>query len=206
MDKIVVSGVTKRFQEKTVLFNLSLEIEKQSVFCLLGPSGCGKTTLLRILAGLEKADAGNVEGIDLNRISFVFQEDRLIDHLSALSNAILPLSADANAKRAGMEALRCLGLQGEEKKRAKSLSGGMARRVAIARAMLQDADIVFMDEPFKGLDKENREKAIGFVKQYAKDKTLIVVTHSATEAEMLGGKVFELPVFQNNFEEKGEIE
>ena len=206
MDKIVVSGVTKRFQEKTVLFNLSLEIEKQSVFCLMGPSGCGKTTLLRILAGLEKADEGNVEGIDLKRISFVFQEDRLIDHLSALSNAILPLSADANAKRAGMEALRCLGLQGEEKKRAKSLSGGMARRVAIARAMLQDADIVFMDEPFKGLDKENREKAIGFVKQYAKGKTLIVVTHSATEAEMLGGKVFELPIFQNNFEEKGEIE
>ncbi len=206
MEKIVISDITKRFGEKTVLNHFSLAIEKNSVFCLMGPSGCGKTTLVRIMTGLEKADEGTVSGIDLKRIAFVFQEDRLISHLSALTNAILPLKNTEENKKRGMEALKRLGLQGEEKKRAKNLSGGMARRVAIARGMLADADIVFMDEPFKGLDKENREKAIEFVKAYAKNKTLIVVTHSALEAEKLGGRVVVMPDSQNNFEKKGENE
>ena len=206
MEKIVISDITKRFGEKTVLNHFSLAIEKNSVFCLMGPSGCGKTTLVRIMTGLEKADEGAVSGIDLKRIAFVFQEDRLISHLSALTNAILPLKNTEENKKRGMEALKRLGLQGEEKKRAKNLSGGMARRVAIARAMLTDAEIVFMDEPFKGLDKENREKAIEFVKAYAKNKTLIVVTHSALEAEKLGGKVYVMPEAQNNFEKTGENE
>lgn len=206
VEKIVASNITKRFGEKIVLNDFSLAIEKNSVFCLMGPSGCGKTTLVRIMTGLEKADAGFVSGIDPERISFVFQEDRLISHLSALTNAILPLKNTDENKKRGMDALRMLGLQGEEKKRARNLSGGMARRVAIARAMLADADIVFMDEPFKGLDSENREKAIDFVKAYAKDKTLIVVTHSAFEAEKLGGRVFVMPDSQNNFEKMGENE
>ncbi len=206
MDSIVVSNITKRFGEKIVLNDFSLTIEKNAVFCLMGPSGCGKTTLVRIMTGLEKADAGSVTGIDPKRISFIFQEDRLIDHLSALTNAILPLKNTDENKKRGMEALSMLGLQGEEKKRARNLSGGMARRVAIARAMLHDADIVFMDEPFKGLDSENREKAIAFVKAYAMNKTLIVVTHSALEAEKLGGRVFVMPDSQNNFEKKGENE
>ena len=204
MEKIIVSDITKSFGAKTVLSHFSLEIEKGSVFCLMGASGCGKTTLIRIMTGLEKADEGSVSGVDANTIAFVFQEDRLIDHLSALSNAILPLKNDANAKKAGMEALHLLGLDGEEKKRAKDLSGGMARRVSIARAMLSKADIVFMDEPFKGLDKENKEKAIEFVKKYAKGKTLIIVTHSLNEAKLLGGSVYHMPASRDNFEQKGE--
>ena len=116
MEKIVVSDLTKRFGEKTVLDHFSLEIEKGGIFCIMGASGCGKTTLLRIMTGLEKADEGTVGGVEPDRISFVFQEDRLIDHLSALSNVILPLKSDAGAKKAGMEALDLLGLKGEEKK------------------------------------------------------------------------------------------
>ncbi len=204
MEKIIISDITKRFGEKTVLDHFSLEIEKGGIFCIMGASGCGKTTLLRIMTGLEKADGGTVEGIDNSKISFVFQEDRLIDHLSALSNAILPLKNDAAAKKAGMEALALLGLGGEEKKRARDLSGGMARRVSIARAMLKEADVVFMDEPFKGLDKDTREKTISFVKKYAEGKTLIVVTHSQSEAELLGGSVYNMPVSDKNFEKKGE--
>lgn len=204
MEKIVISDITKRFGEKTVLNHFSLEIEKGGIFLIMGASGCGKTTLLRIMTGLEKADGGTVEGIDLGKISFVFQEDRLIGHLSALSNAILPLKNDAASKRAGLEALEILGLKGEEKKRARDLSGGMARRVSIARAMLKDAEIVFMDEPFKGLDKDTKEKAIAFVKKYAKGKTLVVVTHSLTEAELLSGTLFKMPEPATNFEEKGE--
>ena len=92
--------------------------------------------------------------------AFVFQEDRLIDHLSALSNVILPLGRSDEAKKAGMKALKLLGLAGEEDKPAGKLSGGMARRVAIARAMLAGADVVFMDEPFKGLDKANHNRHI----------------------------------------------
>lgn len=204
MEKITISDITKRFADKTVLDRFSLEIEKGSVFCLMGASGCGKTTLIRILTGLEKADEGEVKGINLNRISFVFQEDRLIDHLSALSNAILPLKSDAASKKAGMEALALLGLKGEEKKRAGKLSGGMARRVSIARAMLAQADIIFMDEPFKGLDKDTKEKTIAFVKKYAEGKTLIVVTHSASEADLLGGKIFKMPYANGDFDKKSE--
>lgn len=204
MEKIIISDITKRFGEKTVLDHFSLEIEKGGIFLIMGASGCGKTTLLRIMTGLEKADEGKVEGVELDKISFVFQEDRLIDHLSALSNAVLPLKSDANARKAGMEALALLGLAGEEKKRARNLSGGMARRVSIARAMLKEADIVFMDEPFKGLDKDTKEKTISFVKKYAEGKTLIVVTHSQSEAELLGGSVYKMPVSDKNFEEKGE--
>lgn len=204
MEKIVVSDLTKRFGEKTVLDHFSLEIEKGGIFCIMGASGCGKTTLLRIMTGLEKADEGTVGGVEPDRISFVFQEDRLIDHLSALSNVILPLKSDAGAKKAGMEALELLGLKGEEKKRARDLSGGMARRVSIARAMLKEADVVFMDEPFKGLDRDTKDKTISFVKKYAEGKTLIVVTHSAKEAELLGGTVFKMPASGSNFEEKGE--
>lgn len=202
--KILIQNISKAYSGKEVLKNFSLEIEKNRIFCLMGASGCGKTTLLRILTGLEKADSGNVTGIDENRISFVFQEDRLIEHLSALSNAILPLKANDESRKAGMKALSLLGLQGEEKKPANKLSGGMARRVAIARAMLADADIVFMDEPFKGLDADNRTKAISFVKKYAEGKTLIVVTHSASEAELLNGQVFHMPVTGSGAEEKGE--
>lgn len=204
MDKIVVSDVSKRFGEKTVLNHFSLEIEKGGIFLIMGASGCGKTTLLRIMIGLEKADEGKVSGIDPDRISFVFQEDRLIDHLSVLSNAILPMKNESASRKAGAKALALLGLEGEEKKRARDLSGGMARRVSIARAMLKEADVVFMDEPFKGLDKDTKEKAISFVKQYAEGKTLIIVTHSANEALLLGGKVYKMPVTGNNFEEKGE--
>ena len=204
MEKIIISDLTKRYGEKTVLDHFSLEIEKGGIFLIMGASGCGKTTLLRIMTGLEKADEGKCEGIDPDKISFVFQEDRLIDHLSALSNAILPLKSDAHAKKAGMEALGLLGLKGEEKKRARDLSGGMARRVSIARAMLRDAEIVFMDEPFKGLDRDTKEKTISFVKKYAEGKTLIVVTHSVNEAELLGGQVFRMPVSGSNFEEKDE--
>lgn len=204
MEKIIISDITKRYGEKTVLDHFSLEIEKGGIFIIMGASGCGKTTLLRILTGLEKADGGTVKGVDFGKISFVFQEDRLIDHLSALSNVILPLKNDAVSKKAGMESLELLGLKGEEKKRAKDLSGGMARRVSIARAMLANAEIVFLDEPFKGLDKDTKEKAISFVKQYALGKTLIVVTHSRTEADLLGGSVYNMPVTDRNFEEKGE--
>lgn len=204
MKKIRVLGVTKRYGSKTVLDNVSFEIERNAVFCLMGPSGCGKTTLVRIMTGLEKADKGRIKGINADRIAFVFQEDRLIDHLSALSNAILPLGKNEKSIKAGMKALALLGLKGEEKKPAQKLSGGMARRVAIARAMLADADIVFMDEPFKGLDRENREKAIGFVKKYAEGKTLIVVTHSPTEAQLLNGTVYQMPIPAKKTEEKSE--
>ena len=202
--KIEAKNICKAYGPKVVLNDLSVSIEKGSVFCLMGPSGCGKTTLVRILSGLEKADSGKIKGIRPNRISFVFQEDRLIQHLSALSNAILPLKG-RNTREKGLKALSLLGLSGEEHKRARELSGGMARRVAIARAMLAPADVVFMDEPFKGLDRENKERAIAFVKRYARKKTVIVVTHSETEARLMNGQIYNMPIPTKTFEEKGEM-
>lgn len=203
VEKIIVKDIKKSFSGKQVLNGVSLEIEKGKTVSFMGPSGCGKTTLIRILAGLETQDEGTVSGIDKSRISFVFQEDRLIQHASALTNCILPLKGK-DARERGMKALYELGLSGEEKKSASKLSGGMARRVAIARAMLADAETVFLDEPFKGLDAENHENAIQFVKKYSEGKTLIMVTHNMEEAKKLSDIVYEFTPQGDIFSEKSE--
>ncbi len=192
---IEIRDVSKRFDDKIVLNHFSQSIPSGSITCLMGPSGCGKTTLIRILSGLETADEGQITGIDKKNIAFVFQEDRLIGHLSALENCILPLKGP-NAKRDGEWALTRLGLENDIHTPARDLSGGMARRVAIARAMIAPAETIFLDEAFKGLDEATKEKAIRFVKDCASGKTIISVTHEASEAELLHANIIKMNTYQ----------
>ena len=146
-----------------------------------GRSGCGKTTLLAVLLGLLRPDGGTVSGF--RQPSAVFQEDRLLPFLSAEKN--IAVTAGCTEAEAG-EALLSVGFDAADRgKRAFELSGGMARRVAIVRAMLAPGDAVLLDEPFKGLDERTRAQVVRFVCENRRGRTMVVVTHDPRDAEAL---------------------
>lgn len=184
MSNIIINNVFKRFGEKTVLsgFSNTFPIGKTTV--IMGESGCGKTTLVNIIMGLEKADRGEISGVP-SHISAVFQDDLLCEDFSAISN-IKAVVEKKISKKEISDTLLELGLKKEDITRPiRELSGGMKRRVSIARAIIADSDLVIMDEPFKGLDTETRQTVIKFILQILQSKTLIIITHSPEEAELL---------------------
>ena len=187
---IVIENLTKSYGDKLALPPFSCTLETGEITCLLGQSGCGKTTLLRLLLGLEAPTGGTVTGLP-DRISAVFQEDRLCPGFSAVMNVSLPLGRQVPRERI-VALLTELGLGDALTKPVRELSGGMQRRVAIARSLLYPADLFLMDEPFKGLDEDTRRIAMDVVLSRTKDKTLLVVTHDPEEAAYLGGRVIRM--------------
>ncbi len=185
---IIINHLSKRFGKKEVISNFSARIKEGRVTSLMAPSGWGKTTLLRIMAGLEKLDEGRIEGLEKKRISMVFQEDRLCGNLSPVSNMRLVCSGKVQESRI-YEELERAGLKGEELVPAKNLSGGMRKRVALVRALIVPFDLLILDEPFDGLDDENKMRMIDYVKERSEGKTVILVTHEKKEAEAMGGEM-----------------
>ncbi len=177
---IIVKDLVKEFNTK-VLENFSFSFPEKGVVCLLGRSGCGKTTLINCIAGLEKADGGSIEGKDDSKISFVFQEDRLIPWISAKRN-LLVVNEDEGICD---EILDKMGLSEHKDKLPDELSGGMRQRVAIARAVAYGGDIIFLDEPFKGIDVKTKAAVIESVKGLIEDKLCIFITHDLEEAMLL---------------------
>ena len=155
----------------------------------MAPSGTGKTTLLRILLGLERADSGTVEGTAGSRVSAVFQEDRLLEHLDAAGNLRFVLGRDYDADAA---MLAELGLSGVGDKPVREYSGGMRRRLALARALLAPCDWMALDEPFTGLDGENRAKAIACVRRCCAGKPVLLVTHQIEDAAPFRAQIVHL--------------
>ena len=190
MTDIIVSNVSKQYDGKTVLDQLSLIFPAGEITCIKGPSGCGKTTLMRIIAGLEHSSEGSVKGVP-EKIGFVFQENRLCEDFTALRNIRM-----VTGKRMENEEILChlqeVGLSEDLAKPVKAFSGGMKRRVAIARAICFDAPLLILDEPFKGLDETLRFRVMDYVKQYSEGKTVLCVTHDSAEAEYLGGNVTDM--------------
>ena len=180
---VVIEELSKSFGERRILDHFSAVFAENQTTCLMGPSGCGKTTLLRICMGLLPADSGSVKGLEGARKSAVFQEDRLCDNLSAIANIRLVCPNKSRAEIAG--GMKSLLLEGCENQPARELSGGMRRRVALLRALYAPWDILFMDEPFKGLDEKTKEITIAYVKGVCRGRTVIIVTHDAGEAKML---------------------
>ncbi|HPU59111.1 MAG TPA: ATP-binding cassette domain-containing protein, partial [Candidatus Avimonas sp.] len=133
--------------QKKVLDGFSFEFPEKGAVCLMGPSGCGKTTLLRILAGLERPQRGTVEGISGKKPSYVFQENRLLPWLTAVENVAVA-AAGENKHSEAESLLKRMGLAGSEHKYPKELSGGMKKRVSIARALAAKGDFLILDEPF----------------------------------------------------------
>ena len=189
MTEVTVRDLTMRYSEQVVLSHFSHRFLAGGVHCVMGPSGCGKTTLLRLIAGLETPESGEI--VRSERLSFLFQEDRLIPHLSARKNVALVLPGrDADARAA--QALEALGLADSMDKPVRELSGGMARRVAIARAVLYEAELLLLDEPFRGLDEQTRARAAAWLTTQTVGRTLIAVTHDRQDAALLNADVFEM--------------
>lgn len=144
-----------------------------------GSSGIGKTTLLRILLGLERADGGATNA-DCFRWAAVFQEDRLLEGLDAAGNLRFVLGAAYDGKRAAA-LLEALGLGAVDSKRVRDFSGGMKRRLALARALLAPCDALALDEPFTGLDAGNRDIALSCILRAAEKKIVLLAAHEALD-------------------------
>lgn len=190
MSDLVIQGLNKRFGEKRVLEAYSATIRAGRVTCVMGPSGCGKTTLLHILMGLEQADSGTITGLP-ERISAVFQEDRLCEDFSAVSNIRLVTGKTVSEDEI-MQCLSAFGLAGSEQVPVRELSGGMKRRVAIARAVLAEGELLILDEPFKGLDEATREAVATEMKRRIAGRTVLMVTHDPAEAVLMDADVLEM--------------
>ncbi|MBQ7518789.1 MAG: ATP-binding cassette domain-containing protein [Clostridia bacterium] len=186
---IEMNHIAKAFDGKAVLTDFSLSLG-DGITCLMAPSGRGKTTLLRILLGLETADAGQITGRP-DRIAVLFQEDRLMDSLTVGLNLKLALGR-AYAPREAEALLAALGMPGSLHLTVSTLSGGMKRRAALARALLYPAPLLVLDEPFQGLDEDTRRLAIDAVRHSARGRTALVVTHDPEDVGLLGGRLIHL--------------
>lgn len=160
------------------------------ITCVMAPSGAGKTTLLRILLGLETADGGTAKGTNC-RWSAVFQEDRLLEHLDAAGNLRFVLGRDYDDARAA-EILAELGLEDTGGKAVREFSGGMRRRLALARALLVPSDVLALDEPFTGLDGETRARARDCLLRHRGQRPVLLVTHDSEDAAGLGADIVRL--------------
>jgi len=179
--------------------NISFDVYPQEFLCVVGPSGCGKSTLLRVLAGLLTPTTGKViYAGGISRIGMVFQDPNLMPWRNVLENITLPLELDGideeDARKKAQELIDLVGLQGFEDNLPRDLSGGMAHRVALARSLVHDPDILLLDEPFAALDALTRERmGIELLRiWHAHQKTVIMVTHSISEALFLADRVLVL--------------
>lgn len=180
-----IQHLCKSFDGKMVLDHVSLTLESGGTACLMAPSGRGKTTLLRCIAGLETPDSGQIADLP-ERIAYVFQEDRLCDGFSAVDNIRL-VTGKALGEGEIRRHLEELGLAGSLDQPVRELSGGMRRRVVISRAVCFGADLLLLDEPFKGLDDEARRQTADYILRHRGAAAILCVTHDREDAAALGG-------------------
>jgi NitT/TauT family transport system ATP-binding protein len=194
--EVKIRNLYKSYGSHVVFNDLNMSFKKNKITVILGPSGCGKTTLLNIISGIDKKYIGEVKLKD-NTISYIFQEDRLIPNLTVFENIAFVLKSTINRKEIENitnKYLRLVKLTEYKDMLPKSLSGGMKRRVAIARAFAYKSRLLLMDEPFKGLDQKLKNEIIEeFLRIYNEDKrTVILVTHDIKEAETLGDEIYNM--------------
>jgi NitT/TauT family transport system ATP-binding protein len=204
---IVASNLCKRFTTKgkvfTALEGVDIAVGTREFCSLIGPSGCGKSTLLRLLADVTEPTSGSVnvfgaspsDARQRRDFGFVFQDPTLLPWRSALGNAELPLQLAgwdrARRRDKAMELLALVGLEGFEHALPSALSGGMARRVAIARALTLDPKVLFLDEPFAGLDEILRQQMNEELQRIWMETgtTAVLVTHNVAEAVFLSDQI-----------------
>jgi NitT/TauT family transport system ATP-binding protein len=208
MPALEVKNISKTFVEDKVkvkaLDNVSFTVEDEEFVCLVGPSGCGKSTMLRIIAGLEKVDSGEVifQGKPITgpspKISMVFQLFGLLPWKTAIENVEVPLEVLGMPKKdrvaAGMEYLKMVELEGFENTYPHDLSGGMKQRVGIARALALKPEILLMDEPFSSLDELTAKTLRDLVLEIWRRKgeppnSMVMVSHNVEEAVYMADRV-----------------
>jgi len=195
-NEVQIKNLNKAFGKNPVLVNLNMNFPKNKITVITGPSGCGKTTLLNIMSGIEKQDSGEVLMSDKS-ISYIFQEDRLLPHFTVYQNIAFVLNSTmtpTEMKPVIEKYLALVKLMEAKDKYPSQLSGGMKRRVAIARAFTYKSRLLLMDEPFKGLDDKLKKEIIEeFLRIYREDtRTVILVTHDMEEAKLLGDTIYTL--------------
>ena len=186
---IVFHDVSKSFGDVHVLESFSATFSEGSRTFIMGPSGCGKTTLLRLAMGLEKPTQGSVQAP--KRISAVFQENRLLDVFTPRV-AVEMTAAKGTGRKEIDECLTALGLGKDLARPVKDFSGGMKRRVSIARALLAAGDVLVLDEPFTGLDDGTREEVAAVILRYLRGRTLLAVTHDEKDAALFDAEILYL--------------
>jgi putrescine transport system ATP-binding protein len=199
-----LEGVTKRFGDFVAVRQVSLDIARGEIFCLLGASGCGKTTLLRMLAGFETPTEGSIwiDGVDVTQVppyerpvNMMFQSYALFPHMTVAQNVAFGLRQDGTAKSEidarVHEMLSMVQLDGYEKRKPHQLSGGQRQRVALARALVKRPKLLLLDEPLGALDKKLRERTqFELVNlQERLGVTFVIVTHDQEEAMTLASRI-----------------
>lgn len=191
-----LKNIVKNYGDKKVLGGIDIEIEEGKITAILGESGCGKSTLLNIIAGKIKDYSGEVifEREHKKGISYVFQEDTLIPWKTVYSNLEFVLKGKVEKSQIDeriKKYLKIVNLEGSEKEFPNMLSGGMKRRVGIARAFAFPSNYMFMDEPFEFLDVKIKEEIVeDLIKlQESEKKTIILITHDIDTAITLGEKI-----------------
>ena len=203
-----LKNISKKFKDKEILSNFNLKVEKNKILAIVGPSGGGKTTLLRMLAGLESIDSGEIifngENLPLNELEkrnllgFVFQDFQLFPHMTVLENLVISPIQTMGIKKDEAEAkaiklLEQLGLENHYNSYPYSLSGGQKQRVALARAMMIEPKIIGYDEPTSALDPELRLEVEKLILQNKKlGITQIVVTHDLQFAENIADDILKV--------------
>lgn len=203
-NKLSVRNLSKSFDGKLILNNISFDLKEGEFLSILGPSGCGKTTLLRILIGLERADSGEIlkGGQDISEfksikrgMGIVFQNYALFPNMNVLENVEYALKLQpetkAKAREIAMKTIEQVGLEDQINKRPNQLSGGQQQRVAIARTLATNPDIILLDEPISALDVSNRENMKKELKAIQKqfNATMLFITHDQEEAFFLSDRI-----------------
>lgn len=206
MNSIAVQcdAISKLFSRTPAVRNVSLVVEQGEILALLGPSGCGKTTTMRLIAGFEQPDSGQIlvggqmvagpqtfVPPEQRNVGMVFQNYALFPHMTVAANVAYGLVRGKTTQERIAEMLTLVGLAGMGKRMPHELSGGQQQRVALARALAPKPQVLLLDEPFSGLDESLRDQVRGDVARILRESgaTVIVVTHNQDEALFLGDRV-----------------
>ena len=181
---IQLKHVSAGYPGKEVLHRINFTLPEEGAVAIMAPSGYGKTTLLRVLAGLLEPSAGEIAGLQDKKVSFLFQEDRLLPWLTADKN--VEIVSDLETARRWLREMEI----DEVHQYPREMSGGMQRRVALARAMAFGGDVLLLDEPFKGLDEALRERIASRIRDVFPLTVLSV--HDAEEAALMGASIWRL--------------
>lgn len=205
LENVTKTFIGKKYECRKALEDITFSVTRGELVCIVGPSGCGKSTVLNIIAGLLKADGGTItvhhaSGDTSARLGYITQRDSLLPWRTVLGNVSLGLEARGvprhERQAAARDVLTLVGLQGVDNLRPNSLSGGMRKRVQVARALASQPALLLLDEPFGALDAQSKTLLQGELVRWRKSQldpaTAVFITHDLEEAVMLGDRVIVL--------------